>query len=293
MEQNSGSKIRTDETLREMVHHGSEEYPFKYYLEDIWEFDFHCVDWHWHPEVEFVLLRKGNGVFRVGSNQYELNQGEGVFINSQVVHQFQSQDHAVIPNIVFSPSMLAPEGSRIDHKYIQPILRNGADGLWLRREVDWQAKTLELLETVCTMQEAGCTDEMQTVSILMQLWRQLWANLPMERAQTSTQAQLQVMMQYIHLHYSRRITLKDLADSVSLSKSSVLHLFNTYLHTSPIQYLLHYRLKRAAGLLLSTRSSVAAIAMETGFENTGYFCKKFKEQFHCTPSQYRSKKTSD
>ena len=60
MKINTGySKIVTDESLRETIHHGSEEYPFQYYLEDIWLFDFHCIDWHWHPEVEFVFIEKG------------------------------------------------------------------------------------------------------------------------------------------------------------------------------------------------------------------------------------------
>ena len=34
-------RITTDETLRETASHGSEEYPFSYYYEDIWVFDFH------------------------------------------------------------------------------------------------------------------------------------------------------------------------------------------------------------------------------------------------------------
>ena len=41
-------KITTDETLRETVQHGSERYPFAYYPEDIWQFDFHRIDCHWH-----------------------------------------------------------------------------------------------------------------------------------------------------------------------------------------------------------------------------------------------------
>lgn len=56
---NGAGKTITDESLREMVRHGSEEYPFQYYVEDPWMFDFHCIDWHWHPEVEFVYVEKG------------------------------------------------------------------------------------------------------------------------------------------------------------------------------------------------------------------------------------------
>ena len=33
---NNYGRIKTDETLRETVCHGSDEYPFKYYKEDIW-----------------------------------------------------------------------------------------------------------------------------------------------------------------------------------------------------------------------------------------------------------------
>ena len=44
--------IITDDTFRETAAHGSESFPFCYYLEDIWDFDFHCIDWHWHHELE-------------------------------------------------------------------------------------------------------------------------------------------------------------------------------------------------------------------------------------------------
>lgn len=76
-------RITTDETLRETASHGSEEYPFSYYYEDIWDFDFHCIDWHWHPEVEFVYVQHGKADFLVGGNRYVLSSGDGIFINSQ------------------------------------------------------------------------------------------------------------------------------------------------------------------------------------------------------------------
>ena len=37
-------KISADETFRETVAHGSNEYPFRYYYEDIWEFELHTID---------------------------------------------------------------------------------------------------------------------------------------------------------------------------------------------------------------------------------------------------------
>ena len=117
-------RITADETLRETASHGSEEYPFSYYYEDIWDFDFHCIDWHWHPEVEFVYVQHGKADFLVGGNRYVLSSGDGIFINSQVIHRFEAEDSAIIPNIVFSPVLLAPQGSLIYSRYIRPIIES-------------------------------------------------------------------------------------------------------------------------------------------------------------------------
>ena len=36
-------QITTDDTLRETAQHGSPTYPFAYYPENIWQFDFHRI----------------------------------------------------------------------------------------------------------------------------------------------------------------------------------------------------------------------------------------------------------
>ena len=74
---------------------------------------------------------------------------------------------------------------------------------------------------------------------------------------------------------------------MSLSKSSAIHIFNKYLHISPIEYTIHYRLEHAATLLQTTESSINLITNIVGFDNVGYFCRKFKELYNVTPSEYR------
>ena len=51
MTNNGGLKIIADETLMEQRDHGQSAFPFQYYLEDIWAFDFHTLSWHWHQEI--------------------------------------------------------------------------------------------------------------------------------------------------------------------------------------------------------------------------------------------------
>ena len=284
-------RILTDETMKEIVHHGNPEFPLGYYVEDIWEFDFHCVDWHWHPEVEVIYVLEGTVTMLAGSGSYRLSAGTGALLNTQVIHSFQSEGSAVLPNLVFSPELIAPAQSLLYRKFVAPVLHSGVDVQVFSPETSEDKAVLDCLRAVLSHQEQTEPSELRTVLLLMALWEAISSRIPAEGSPEArslrTQAQLQRMMQYIHTHYSGKVTLETLAGEVSISKSSAMKLFRQYLHTSPIDYLIGYRLKQAAKLLTTTPSSVSAIAEQTGFENVGYFCRKFKAVFHQTPSQYR------
>ena len=105
--QNQFTKTTTDANLMETVHHGSAEYPFRYYYENIALFDFKCIDWHWHSELEFIYIESGNVVFDIGTVHFELNEGNGIMINSKILHRLQSSSDAIIPNFLFQPSFIA------------------------------------------------------------------------------------------------------------------------------------------------------------------------------------------
>ena len=107
------STVQTDETMRETIPHGSSEYPFKFYDENMDMFDFRCIDWHWHSELEIMMVKTGTVDCFVGTEHFVLKQGQAIFVNSKVIHKFTSTEAAVIPNILFSPEFISPKGSLI------------------------------------------------------------------------------------------------------------------------------------------------------------------------------------
>ncbi len=116
------SKIETDDSLMETVSHGNEAYPFSYYYENLALFDFNCVDWHWHSELEFVYIESGEVSLDVGDSHFMLRAGQGIMINSKILHRLYSKSDAIIPNFLFKPSFIAPTDSLIYEKYVSPIL---------------------------------------------------------------------------------------------------------------------------------------------------------------------------
>ena len=288
--------IRTDENLRETVCHGSTQYPFAYYDEDVWEFDLHCIDWHWHAELEFVYVRSGTMKVMIGSERFEVGPHTGLFINTKVLHRFDSESSVVIPNILFLPTLLASEDSLLYQNYIRPLLYGSAPYQVFSEDIPWQAHINQLLLEIFEMQQDDAKHEWKTVKLLMELWETLYQHTRVceevqgNQPSVTKQAQLQIMMQYIQEHYRRPVTLDELAASVSISKSSAMKLFARVLHTSPIAYLVMYRLKCAAKLLCATEKTVGAIARETGFTEAAYFCRRFKELYGMTPTEYRVSK---
>jgi len=60
-----------------------------------------------------------------------------------------------------------------------------------------------------------------------------------------------------------------------------------YLGITPSSFIYGLRIQYAADLLRCTELPVLEVCMRSGFENTAYFHKKFREQFDMSPLQYR------
>ena len=285
------TKISTDESLMETARHGSEAYPFHYYYENLALFDFNCVDWHWHSEFEFVYIESGNVEFNVGTDNFELTCGEGIMINSRVLHRMSSDDEAIIPNFLFHPSFIASSESLIYEKYVFPIISSQTKYVIFRPDIPWQAEALTIMKDIILLQDAESIDELLVSSYVQKLWSLIAGNgtfISQENVESSfKQNRLQLMMQYIHLNYDKDIDLEDISSSANISKSSALHLFSSNLKITPVNYLISYRLRQAALLLLNTEKKITAIAFETGFSSVDYFCRSFKKAYSLTPTEYR------
>lgn len=288
---NQYTKIETDDSLMETVPHGSERYPFSYYYENLALFDFHCVDWHWHNEFEIVYIESGQVTFDVGKDRFAMSTGQAILINSKILHRLQSETDAIIPNFLFQPSFLAPRESLIYEQYVSPILASSLEYLIFREDGGWQSQALQIIKTICALQETSGARELATSMHVQQLWLLLQEKTTFAANEDHTavisQTRLQLMMQYIHTHFSETISLDDIAGAASISKSSALHLFQAGIKMTPIHYLISYRLKQAALLLTGTEKKVAVISLETGFNSVDHFCRSFKKAYGITPTAYR------
>lgn len=289
------TKIETDDDLMELASHGSDSYPFHYYYENLALFDFNCVDWHWHSEFEFVYIESGIVTFDIGEEHFELTNGQGIMINSKILHRLQSESNAIIPNFLFKPSFIAPEESLIYEKNVYPILSSSHEYIIFHNDIPWQASVLEIMKEIISIQNISSNLEINISMLIQKLWILLCENISFntsnDKPHSISRNRLQLMMQYIHNHYFENISLENIADAANISKSTALHLFQDNIKITPVNYLISYRLKQAALLLVNTEKKIITISSETGFNNVDHFCRSFKKTYNTTPTTYRNRRS--
>lgn len=93
-------------------------------------------------------------------------------------------------------------------------------------------------------------------------------------------------IQFIEASYGQPITLNDAADLCGFSRNYFSNLFTATFGQSFVQYLLGVRMQKAAALLRDTDRSISAVAEAVGMEYQ-QFCRRFRQFFHTTPTDYR------
>ncbi len=99
---------------------------------------------------------------------------------------------------------------------------------------------------------------------------------------------MEKIAEYIEKNYRSGIQLDKLARLASLSKSQLIRRFQTEFKTTPIAYLLDYRIRQAAEILKNTHKSIEETAFACGFNDCNYFIKQFKKRYGTSPGRYRN-----
>ena len=94
---------------------------------------------------------------------------------------------------------------------------------------------------------------------------------------------------YIEANFQKDISVEDIADASGLNRSYFGRLFKEVFGQTPQQFLIHYRMTKAAELLKASRISIAKIGSSVGYENQLHFSRAFKNSFGISPSEYRKK----
>ena len=103
-----------------------------------------------------------------------------------------------------------------------------------------------------------------------------------------TDSRVEAAATYLRDHSAEPFTLLLLSRRLGLSPSRLAHRFRAEMGVAPGCYLETVRLARAQHLLGATVWPVKEIAARVGFEDAGYFSRRFRRRIGCSPHAYRT-----
>lgn len=98
---------------------------------------------------------------------------------------------------------------------------------------------------------------------------------------------LAALCDILELHPEHDWKQLEMAQRCHCSPTHLVRLFHRHLHTTPRQYLLDVRMRRARRLLADENRSIKEIAAEAGYDNALNFSTCFRNRFGISPRDYR------
>lgn len=287
--------VPVNDDYSEDIHYDDPSVPIHFCMDYFDTLIGHEINIHWHTDFEFAFMLRGACDYHLHgtSNTIRLRQGDGVFVNSKMLHSADNPTPgAVMSCLTVSPLFFSgqPAGTiYLDH--VLPVANKPFAGLKLTAERD-----AAMLGEIRTLTAVGRHDPMRALDYMTHmatLWKELLRTLSTRNVpeapsvEQRREQRMRVMLVFIQQHYGEPIDLNDIAASASVSRTECYRLFKTHTGSSPVDYLLSYRLRQAASKLASDDDSIAHIARTCGFTNASYFGKRFREHFTLSPGAYR------
>ncbi len=94
---------------------------------------------------------------------------------------------------------------------------------------------------------------------------------------------------FIDGNYQRDISIDEIACASGLNRGYFSRIFKEFMGKTPQQFLINYRMNKAAELLKKSRISIAEVGSSVGYGNQLHFSRAFKSTFGISPRDYRSK----
>lgn len=251
--------------------------------------------WHRHNEYEIAIHRHFKGFCFIGHNQTEVEHNHMVMVGPGLPHAIYSalddaatecETHVIwfrkewIESLIETCHELTP---------LKTLLFDASRGVQFSPKT--AEKVVSLLDEV--MQVSPPTQLVILLSILSVLIEDKETIRLANPAPTNDDEsraineKLERVDAYLLQHFADDIGLKDLADHLYVSESSVRRLFAKHFTESFSQHLKKIRLNMACDLLMNTDLPINQIIERVGYDNQANFNRQFKAYRQLTPTGYR------
>ena len=262
---------------------------------------FSIGDYHAHQFVEIVYVYQGSCTNLVEGVMLPMQSGDFCFISPDVYH-FISKNESIVINILVrrdrfvdlcgdprlgdNPiTQFASDFSAHANRYKYLLVQN-AEAPEIRSLIE---------QMIGESVDRGPFGTLMLETLFLQTIGRLLTRHPtfsFAKGEFCSKEVLIVdILRYIRQNY-RTVTLKSLSSHFRYTPTHICRLLSRYIGLSFSRIVTQIRMEKAAEMLLSTDLPVQEVALRNGYESVEHFHRTFKEYYHETPRQLRTRSES-
>lgn len=256
------------------------------------------VPWHFHPEIEIMLVTKGKGTRFIGDSIEYFEAFDLVMVGPNLAHVWKnSQEHyeagsqltAECIYILLTENSFGkgffdvPEMHKIRH-----LLSKSSRGIKFEGETKMRVakKTLE------TFQQTGVEQFISLIGILDELsasheYSFLSTMGYDQKVQASDMQRLNRVLDFLMKNFKQEIKLDQVAEIANMSPTSFCRYFKSRTNKTVIQFLNEIRIGHAHKMLIETQYNMDQVSAESGYKNVSNFYEQFQKITGKSPHKFR------
>ena len=250
--------------------------------------------WHFHPEVQLVYVKGGSGKRHIGNHLSHYHSGDLVLIGSMLPHtgftdrQTDNESETVIQ---FKEDFLGKDFFEANEMHaIKQLLQRAKSGIAFHGE--------SMLELGADIENLVNLNNFEKLIELIKLLQKMAVNEEYKilnaegyalEVEKSDNDRINVIYDYVQNNYKEPITLKEIADMVSMTVPSFCRYFKKIAGKNFTKFVNEIRIVNACKMLTEKEDTISTVAFESGFNNFSHFNRQFKLITGESPTAFRKK----
>ncbi|RXK86414.1 AraC family transcriptional regulator [Filimonas effusa] len=259
--------------------------------------------WHYHPEVELIHFKKGNGTQFIGDNIKRFKSGDLVMIGAHLPHYWRFDDE------YFGEQQKLQADSRVAHfreNFWGETFLNLPENVKIKSVLEKARRGIQVTgkpkqEIAELLEQLVQTEGPERIFLLMNILVIL-ANIPQLNLISSIgfkydfleseNDRINDIYEYSVKNFRQKIQLEEIAAVANISPNSFCRYFKSRTRKTYSQFMLEIRVGHACKLLIDNKVSIKQVCYESGFNNFTGFYKYFKKITGKSPLNYQKEYTA-
>ena len=251
----------------------------------------YSIEPHTHDFYEINIVMSGRGTHKIEKAVFNVKVGDVFVIPPNTVHAYFNTERLEVYHILLKKDFIIKNQLEanlmpgfLKFLEIEPFLRqNSSKSMFLNLNY---SQLMEIKNELKFIEDNGAYDKKEISALHNHVaWKIIYycsylLHKQIEQSKKSLPNKYEHLifdtLEYMHQHFSEKITIDSLANRIYLSRSTFLRNFQEICGHSPIEYLNQYRVKKALELSENSTMSKTEIAQFCGFYDLSHMERTLK-----------------